>query len=320
MPGKPLKKTGPGLYWWLKWKVNLYQRKGAAIDNFETTLPTPQADLAREQAELQEYLDDLHTLLNGSNNLKTASYQTSYLQYQEALQEAKSRLSKTKIDFERSQQLFLEKVVAATEFENTKLDYEQALSAYNMVIQKQRSVWQSEQLQYREQLRNIQSNELQLAEDLKKYVVTTPVSGNVQQLQGIQAGSYVIAGQKIAEISPDTGIVVQCYISPSQIGLIKQERPVFVQVAAFNYNEWGMLKGKVIEIANDVSLIGQQQQPVFKVRCRVDRNYLQLKNGYKGYLQKGMTVTARFVIARRSLLQLLYDKVDNWLNPALAAQ
>ena len=39
------------------------------------------------------------------------------------------------------------------------------------------------------------------------------------------------------------------------------------------------------------------------------------KNGYKGDISKGMTLTARFLIANRSLWQLLYDKVDNWLNP-----
>jgi HlyD family secretion protein len=31
-----------------------------------------------------------------------------------------------------------------------------------------------------------------------------------------------------------------------------------------------------------------------------------------------MTFRARFVIAQRSLLQLLFDGVDDWLNPARA--
>ena len=35
----------------------------------------------------------------------------------------------------------------------------------------------------------------------------------------------------------------------------------------------------------------------------------------KGKLKKGMTLQAYFNVARRSLYQLLYDKIDNWLNP-----
>ena len=54
---------------------------------------------------------------------------------------------------------------------------------------------------------------------------------------------------------------------------------------------------------------------MFRVRCAVKENTLQLKNGYKGMLQKGLTYTARFYLTRRTLWQLLFDKLDNWLNP-----
>ncbi len=49
----------------------------------------------------------------------------------------------------------------------------------------------------------------------------------------------------------------------------------------------------------------------------MDKDFLSLKNGYKGYLKKGMTVFARFVIAERTVMQLLVDKVDNWLRPGV---
>lgn len=42
---------------------------------------------------------------------------------------------------------------------------------------------------------------------------------------------------------------------------------------------------------------------------------MQLKSGYKTKVSKGMTLTARYIITRRSLFELLFDKVDDWLNP-----
>jgi len=33
-------------------------------------------------------------------------------------------------------------------------------------------------------------------------------------------------------------------------------------------------------------------------------------------LKKGMSVSARFRITRRSLFDLLYQKMDDWVNPA----
>jgi hypothetical protein len=35
----------------------------------------------------------------------------------------------------------------------------------------------------------------------------------------------------------------------------------------------------------------------------------------RGDLKKGLTLTARYVVARRSLLQILHDDASAWLNP-----
>jgi HlyD family secretion protein len=47
----------------------------------------------------------------------------------------------------------------------------------------------------------------------------------------------------------------------------------------------------------------------------LDNKQLHLKNGFAGELKKGMTVQARFVVIKRSLWQLLFDKIDDWVNP-----
>ena len=52
-----------------------------------------------------------------------------------------------------------------------------------------------------------------------------------------------------------------------------------------------------------------------KVICALDSETLSLKNGYIGHIRKGMTVNANFIITQRTVFQLLYDKIDNWLNP-----
>ena len=84
----------------------------------------------------------------------------------------------------------------------------------------------------------------------------------------------------------------------------------------FDYNYFGILTGKILSIDNDYTII--DNQPSFKVRCMLDSQQLYLKNGFKGNLKKGMTLQARFVVARRSLWELLFDKVDDWINPIRA--
>lgn len=131
---------------------------------------------------------------------------------------------------------------------------------------------------------------------------------------GIEQGSFLQSGFQLAEISPKTTLIIECYISPKDIGLLRKNQQATYQIFSFNYNQWGFATGKILEIGNDIQLVNNI--PMFKVLCSVNQNYLQLKNGFKGYLKKGMMVNARFEIIERSLFDLLYDNVDDWLNPS----
>ena len=92
-----------------------------------------------------------------------------------------------------------------------------------------------------------------------------------------------------------------------------------MQVSAFNYSEWGVLHATVDDVYDDVSVSADGMQSYYKVYCLLDSDHLTLKNGFKGYIKKGMTVYANITVTRRTLFQLLYDKLDNWLNPSIDA-
>ena len=95
--------------------------------------------------------------------------------------------------------------------------------------------------------------------------------------------------------------------------MIHKNQAVKFQIDAFNYNQWGLLQGKVIEIDHNITIQGENA--FFKVRCSINNTKLQLKNGCKTDISKSMTLTTRYTIDRRSLFDLLFHKVDDWLNP-----
>ncbi len=72
--------------------------------------------------------------------------------------------------------------------------------------------------------------------------------------------------------------------------------------------------GKVASIDNDFTVINNE--PAFKVRCVFNQSQLHLKNGYTGHLKKGLTLQANFIIANRTLWQLLFDNINDWINPS----
>ncbi|MDN3549602.1 HlyD family secretion protein [Mucilaginibacter aquaedulcis] len=310
----------------LKLADNQKIKAGDTILVIDASVQKQQGDLAeKRKKQIGEFLGDIDQLLAGVNSrslrtsgLQTGQYNASWQQFAQELQNAGIARQQAANTFKRYDELYKNKVLTESEYEKYKFEYEQAKSAYLMILAKYKTQWQTEANSFRNELRQLSGQEAELNEQKRQYTLRAPISGSVQNIAGIQNGAYVFANQKIGEISPDSNLTAFCYIRPADIGLIKRGQEVRFQVDAFNYNQWGLVTGKVIDISDDIIVVNQNQ-PVFKVKCSLDKNYLTLKNGYKGYLKKGMNFTARFKVTSRSLYQLLYDKVDDWVNPNIGA-
>lgn len=276
-----------------------------------------QIDFQREKiAQNQKYIQDLKTLLNDAGKVpQTSLYGQEYLQFQQRLAEQNLKLDYQQREFNRAKELFDGGVIAKAEYEQRLFDLDLTKNAQRLHKEQQYKTWELELNNYSNQTREMKAQITQLERDKEQYVITAPISGTITQFAGIQPGNFIAPNQTIAQISSNKDLMVESYISPADIGLIREGMAVRFQIDAFNYNQWGLATGKVVSISKDIS--AQQEQPVFKVKCSLGEEYLALKNGYEGNLKKGMTLTSRFTITERSLYQLLYDKMDDWLNPKL---
>jgi hypothetical protein len=150
--------------------------------------------------------------------------------------------------------------------------------------------------------------------ELTDRIVIAPTDGEIIQSSDILPGSIVTPGQKVAEISPDGELIATCFVKPADIGLIHENQKVKIQVDAFNFNEWGMLHGDIIDISDDM-ILENGSAAYFRVKCKPEKEFLSLKNGYKAEIKKGMSLNTRILVTRRSLYHLLFDKADKWFNP-----
>lgn len=302
---------------------NKYVQKGDILLILENNVLNEQIALAEyDSKRYSEQIKDLEYLLNVKNihadSIHSPKYQKEYFQYLESSNEYLTRIKKLQVDHDRNHKLLLKGVIARAEYENIKLDYDLALNAYNQFKKQQWNTWQATLTELENKLTISQNKNAQFVESKKEYVITAPVNGSLINLSGVERGSIIASGASLAEISPDTDLLAECYVSPLDIGLIDRSKPVNFQIDAFNYNQWGLATGGILEISQDVVLI--ENQPVFKIRCKMNQEFLKLKNGAKGTIKKGMTFNARFELTERTLYQLLYDKVDDWMNPAQNTQ
>jgi len=274
--------------------------------------------VANQLGETNSFIKDLiylsRTKKITQDSLQSFQYQKQYLQYVQKLKELQTRKTKTSRDYIRQKKLYKKGVIAKVEFENSRYALDLSVNESNHFTKQQRNQWQSELTQLSNKSKELENTLLQYKEEQNNYIITASINGTIQNVKGLEVGNFITSGTPVAEISPDTDLIVECYIAPSDIGLLKIDNEVKFQIDAFNYNQWGMATGKIRSINKDITIINDR--PMFRVLCSLDQKQLQLKNGFEGKLKKGMTLNARFFIINRSAFDLLYDKVDDWFNPS----
>ncbi len=249
------------------------------------------------------------------DNLDTKLYKTEHSKYRQKLEEFDLSIELFKKEYDRAKILFGKEVIPLSEKEEKEFQLNYKLKEKKNYVNQTRNKWQQLATDYEQ---NIKKNNSELAgcvEDNSNYFIVAPGSGNITNYNGIRAGSFVVAGQDIAAISLNEDIISEHLVSPKDIGFLRVNMEVILQVDAYNYNQWGLASGVISEISNEIYVVGNQ--PFFKVRCKINETHLSLKNGYIGKLKKGLTTTARFKITKRTLAQLFFDKTDNWLNPKI---
>ncbi|WP_158796584.1 HlyD family secretion protein [Pedobacter sp. L105] len=275
-----------------------------------------------QQKDIFAQVEDLKVLIeafkknNWSKRLQLSSgiYHQQYTFFMQRIAEARSRYASAKINYDRYLYLFNRNAISAAEFDEVKLKLMNIQNEISLIGEDQGSKWQTELNALRIQTRELHSESKQYSEQKEFYTLRAALTGSVQQLKGIQPGSLVSANELLGVISPDSKMIAETYVLPKDIGLLRVGTKAKFQVDAYNYNQWGMVDGKVISISSDI-FSDNGRQPYFKVRCMLDHYQLELKNGYIGKIKKGMSLQARFFVTRRTLFQLLYDQADDWLNP-----
>ncbi len=268
-------------------------------------------------AEDSIQLKDLTSLLERETpRLLSAIYRQDLAGFHGKLAEQNVKNSQAEKEYQLAAKLYEKNVIPRMEFEEKKHNREYEINRFKNLGQQQKLIWQTKLTELRQKAIELKSNKEQLLREKRQYIITAPITGTLTDCSGIKEGNFIVPNQQIGRISPDNELLIECYVSPANIGMIHPDMKVTYQYHSYNYNQWGIGTGKVTRIFSNVITINDQ--PFFKVRCNLDQNYLTLKNGSKGFLKKGMTLTGRFMIINRSLFQLIYDKTDDWINPKIS--
>lgn len=286
------------------------------------TIRSQKAGLAARIAENNFSMSDLRKLVLLDSDIiqkREISLQSSryasefddlYRQYSVQLQ----KVQKAQSEFDRNSFLYSQSLIPQAEYENSRYLLDVERENLRRIVSSVITSWQYDLNQRINDSVKMIAENCHYNEELSNRVVTAPVSGEIVVSSEIQEGSIIAANQKILEISPEGELLANVLIKPADIGFVREGQPVRIQVDAFRYNEWGMIEGEIIDVSDDLFIEGNSGA-FFRVRCRLKNNTLSLKNGYTAIMKKGMSINARIIVTRRSLFNLLFDRVHKWLNP-----
>lgn len=269
--------------------------------------------------DIRERLADLDVLTDDNKNkcrLITSLYRGEWMEYQSRLEDLNVKSRQYERELNRATEGL--KMGLVSDFDYNRIKDEFIANELNIKSFKtqQNADWQKIKKQLEEQKINMEGDVNRIKSELTNYVVEAPISGTLVTDIQIQNNSYINAGQTVATITPEDNLIVECYVEPMDVGFIEKNQEVTLQYDAFNYNQWGVGHAIVYDIDKNVTI--QEDRTFFIVRCRMKDTSLSLKNGYTVNIRKGMTLNGRFLVTKRTLWQLLFDKIDDWFNPKLS--
>lgn len=154
------------------------------------------------------------------------------------------------------------------------------------------------------------AQQLAQAEVARGYVITSPVDGVVTALTA-RLGQPANTQQQLMMIVPSEAEVrIELYVPTAAAGFLRPGQEVRVAIDAFAYQRFGTVLAEVTDVT--VAPIAKEGPnglvPVYLVTATLPQPWISAF-GRRLPLTPGMTLTARIVTERRSLLEWLFEPI-----------
>ena len=167
-----------------------------------------------------------------------------------------------------------------------------------------------------------------LAQELRKaerrlelMQLRAPVDGHVQELAATTIGGVVTPAQQLMIIVPaDSGLEVEAFVLNKDIGFVQPGQEAQIKVQTFNFTRYGLLGGKVLDVADDVVARDQDREgpaePTYAARIALERAAMVI-DGREVNLSPGMAVTAEIRTGERRLIEYLLSPLLRYRYEAM---
>jgi HlyD family secretion protein len=239
----------------------------------------------------QSFLDRARAAVNTSK--------ANFAQAKSALAQANARFVRTRLDHERNQKLYAQKVISESDWENSKANFE--------VAENELEAAKSNAESARYGIENSEANLKDAAENLRKTTVYAPMGGIVSRLN-VEAGERVVgtaqmSGTEVLRIANLRNMEVEVEVNENDIVRIQKGDSAEIEVDSYAFMR-RKFKGVVTSIANSaVETATAETVTEFKVEVKLDpSSYRDLVEKNPGVypFRPGMTASLEILTDHKS--------------------
>lgn len=149
--------------------------------------------------------------------------------------------------------------------------------------------------------------------------ITAPVDGYVSRLLFHTVGGVVGPGEILAYIVPEQSpLLIRALLQNKDAGFVTVGMDVSIKVDTFNFQKYGILDGKVLQVARD-SIEDELLGLVYELYVQPEQTHLAIA-GVDTPIVTGMSVTAEIKVGKRRIIEFFLYPLIRYLDEGISVR
>lgn len=204
-----------------------------------------------------------------------------------------------------------------TEIEKAEHVLTQSVESLNNIVSQHDKDIMTKLVDDRRQLQATEEDLRKAQEKNRLSTIVSPIAGTVHQLAIHTVGGVVTPAQSLMLIVPeDAQMEIEAWVANKDIGFIYEGQNAEIKVETFNFQKYGTLDAKLVEISSD-AVEDKDKGLVYRALLRTEVNRFDLANNRTVYLTPGMAVTAEIKTRQKRVIEYFMDPFIKYKSEGL---
>jgi adhesin transport system membrane fusion protein len=150
---------------------------------------------------------------------------------------------------------------------------------------------------------------LALEDRVTRTRVLSPVKGIIKQLKITTVGGVIQPGMDLVEIVPlEDQLLIEAEVRPADIAFLHPGQKAMVKLTAYDFSIYGGLEAQLEHISADTITNEEDGKNYYVIRLRTDKNHLE-KNGAQLNIIAGMTADVDILTGKKTVLDYILKPI-----------